>query len=62
MARIDLIDNLAGIHGKVGNLIFYTRNGKQFVKRVSAKVPPTKAREIYETFTRLISGRHAKNH
>ena len=35
MARISLPHGIASISGKVGNIVFYSYNGKQYARRLS---------------------------
>ena len=56
MAQINFTkrSGIAAIHGKLGSLIFYTRNGKQYVRRRSIHEGSTREyREIIERITRV---------
>ena len=52
MARVKFNPALgiSSITGKLGNFIFYTRNGKQFVRRKRADIEPTssQSRGVFE--------------
>ncbi len=46
---------IRSISGKIGNFIFYTRNGKQFVRRANKHIETSSReyREIIERLTRV---------
>jgi len=54
MAQVNLVKGLgiASISGKMGNCIFYTRNGKQYVKRAD------KNNDDLPSIVESISGNH----
>ena len=55
MAHVILPNRIKCISGKIGNVIFYTRNGKQFARRVRTSVGPIsdQLRSILESLSAL---------
>ena len=58
MAQVILSKRIKSISGKLGNLIFYTRNGKQFVRRASTAVGPLS--DQYRSIIEPLSGLNIK--
>lgn len=50
--NLDKRTGIEAIHGRIGELIFYTRNGKQCVRRRSVKTSSGDFRDIIETISR----------
>ena len=42
---------IRAISGRIGNTIFYIRNGKQCARRVNRNTPPDEYRTIIESFS-----------
>ena len=55
MSQVTLPNRIKCISGKIGNIIFYTRNGKQFARRVRTSVGPIsdELRSILESLSAL---------
>ena len=55
MARVTLPNRIQSVSGKIGNIIFYTRNGKQFARRIRTSVGPIsdELRSILESLSAL---------
>ena len=55
MARVTLPNRIKSVSGKIGNIIFYTRNGKQFARRIRTSVGPIsdELRSILESLSAL---------
>lgn len=58
MAQITLPQGIASISGKIGNIVFYFRNGKQYARRINKTQPMGSPEEIID----LLRGerRHGK--
>lgn len=60
MAQITLPQGIASISGKIGNIVFYFRNGKQYARRLDKRLISTEAlskrcREIIEPLSGVIA-------
>ena len=55
MARVTLPNRIKSVSGKIGNIIFYTRKGKQFARRIRTSVGPIsdELRSILESLSAL---------
>ena len=65
MATIQLPFGITSISGKVGNVVFYYRNGKQYARRLDKRTTSTEAfsnqcRSIIEPLSGVISPGTAK--
>ena len=57
MAQISLPQGIASISGKVGNVVFYSRNGKQYARRLNRHTVSTEAlSDECRTITEALSG------
>lgn len=60
MAQITLPQGIASISGKIGNIVFYFRSGKQYARRLDKRLISTEAlskrcREIIEPLSGVIA-------
>lgn len=64
MAQISLPQGIASISGKVGNVVFYSRNGKQYARRLDKTASDAAAlsdecRTITEALSGVITSTHS---
>lgn len=64
MAQITLPQGIASISGKIGNIVFYFCNGKQYARRLDKRLISTEAlskrcREIIEPLSGVLNPHEA---